>query len=165
MRRLAWLLLAPLAITGCWATADADDAGRFFGKTTVCPESRIVARERKDLTLVHFGCMEQARRRALEAKGEKVEHGQDSNIGTGDVMDLMCGVPAPEIKNNPGRLEIWLDIRQHGFQSFDGLSDGIFEVDGCGERRFLTCSGLMAHSDPHPSVACRDLGSVDPRRP
>jgi len=124
------------------------------------PGARVEARQRTDLRIVHFACLAQTSFLAVE---EKERNGTILGFSWPMVEALTCGAPPPEIASNPGRLQMWLELREKQFWLFAGGGvDDIFEVKGCGAHRFFNCLDKGPERRGAAKHPCFDVGSVDP---
>lgn len=155
---LALFALALASILACEYGARPEEAKAALSGSLHCPEGWLDARQRTNLRIVHFACLAQASFLAVE---EKERRGALLGFRWADVKDLKCGAPPPEIASNPGRLQLWLELREKQFWLFaGGGADDIFEVKGCGAHRFVNC--LDRANTRHGGHPCQDVGDVNP---
>jgi hypothetical protein len=124
-----------------------------FERTLFCPASRVEAWVRDDLRLHHFACMDQPRWLAARARGEIwVYQASPVWLGHQSAIDVRCGDPPPEIRDDPGRVAVWRELQARGFDHVDDQVEAIVESRGCGHRRFYACQATF----------CAALGDADP---
>jgi hypothetical protein len=117
---------------------------------------------RPDLRLHEFACMYQPAWREALAKGGGWPPHNPIWSGRPHALDIDCGgaAPPPEIRDDPGRVRFWNELRERRIQEVDACHTlhpctvEIAEVEGCGIRRFYGCD---------PNVGCFEVGGADPK--
>jgi len=139
----------PLLLSAC--SGPIGLAKRDFREDLVCPVERIAARARDDLRPHQFACTPLV---PYTKPRPRHPEGLSMSIGGFSRGDVDCREP-DAFRDDPERNAMLVRAYREKLAAFDERYGRVYELEGCGYRRYYGCPGVYGSF-------CNELGEAAP---